>query len=163
MTFFSDTMRSWVDVNLAALLRNARTVAAVSRCRLLPMVEANGYGLGAVPVVQVLEAIDPWGYGVASVEEASILRQAKITRPLLVTTPLLPQWIDHYLELDLRPAIGDGEALEAWVARSDRPFHIEIDSGMSRGGVRWDDAPALNRVRSTLGHAPGWEGAFTHF
>jgi alanine racemase len=163
MTFFSDTMRSWVDVNLAALLRNARKVAAVSRSRLLPMVKANGYGLGAVPVVQALESVDPWGYGVASVEEASTLRAAGITRPLLLTTPLVPDWIDQYLELDLRPAIGDAAALEAWVARSDRAFHVEIDTGMSRGGIRWDDAPALDRVRNTLAHAPGWEGVFTHF
>jgi alanine racemase len=163
MTFFSDTMRSWVDVNLAALLRNARKVAAVSRSRLLPMVKANGYGLGAVPVVQALESVDPWGYGVASIEEASALRAAGVRRPLLVTTPLVPEWIDQYLELDLRPAIGDAGALEAWAARSNRPFHVEIDTGMSRGGVRWDDSPALDRVRSTLSHASGWEGAFTHF
>jgi len=163
MTFFSDTMRSWVDVNLAALLRNARKVAAVSRSRLLPMVKANGYGLGAAQVVQALESVDPWGYGVASIEEASALRAVGIVRPLLVTTPLVPEWIDQYLELDLRPAIGDAGALEAWAARSNRPFHLEIDSGMSRGGVRWDDRPMLDRVRNTLVHAPGWEGAFTHF
>jgi alanine racemase len=163
MTFFSDTMRSWVDVNLAALLRNARKVAAVSRSRLLPMVKANGYGLGAAQVVQALESVDPWGYGVASIEEASALRALGIVRPLLVTTPLVPEWIDQYLELDLRPAIGDAGALEAWAARSNRPFHVEIDSGMSRGGVRWDDRPMLDRVRNALVHAPGWEGAFTHF
>jgi alanine racemase len=163
MTFSSDTMRSWVDVNLAALLSNARKVAAVSRSRLLPMVKANGYGLGAAQVVQVLESVDPWGYGVASIEEASALRAAGVRRPLLVTTPLLPEWIGQYLELDLRPAVGDTSALEAWLAQSDRPFHLEIDTGMSRGGVRWDDAPAFDRMRSILVHAPGWEGAFTHF
>ncbi|HEY4647597.1 MAG TPA: alanine racemase, partial [Gemmatimonadales bacterium] len=110
-------MRSWVDVNLAALLRNARKVAAVSRSRLLPMVKANGYGLGAAQVAKALESVDPWGYGVASIEEASALRAVGIVRPLLVTTPLVPEWIDQYLELDLRPAIGDAGALEAWAAR----------------------------------------------
>ena len=59
MTFPSDTSRAWVDVDLAALVANARTVAAVSGSRLLPMVKANGYGLGAVEVARALESVDP--------------------------------------------------------------------------------------------------------
>ena len=42
------TDRAWVDVDLHALAANARAVAAVARRPLLPMVKANGYGLGAV-------------------------------------------------------------------------------------------------------------------
>jgi alanine racemase len=163
MTFSSETIRAWVDVDLAALVANARTVAAISGSRLLPMVKANGYGLGAVEVARALEAVDPWGFGVASVDEAESLRSARITRPILVVTPLLPREIEHYLELDLRPSIGDPSALDAWTARSERPFHLEIDTGMSRAGVRWDDHAALNRLRSSLAVATGWEGAFTHF
>jgi alanine racemase len=163
MTFPSETSRAWVDVDLAALVANARTVAAVSGSRLLPMVKANGYGLGGVEVARALESVDPWGFGVASVDEAAALRRAGITRPLLVVTPLLPQWIDRYIELDLRPAIGDLAAVQAWTARTERPFHVEIDTGMSRGGVRWDDRVSLEAMRRLLGNAPGWEGVFTHF
>jgi alanine racemase len=163
MTFSPDTQRAWVDVDLTALVANARAVSRVSRSRLLPMVKANGYGLGAVEVARALEAVDPWGYGLASLEEARSLRSAGIIRPLLVVTPLLPEWIPHYLELDLRPSIGDAVALEAWVNLSQRPFHIEIDTGMSRTGVRWDDRAALEKMRATLAASPGWEGIFTHF
>ena len=163
MTFPSDTSRAWVDVDLAALVANARTVAAVSGSRLLPMVKANGYGLGAVEVARALESVDPWGFGVASVEEAAALREAGITRPVLVVTPLVPRWIEQYLQLDLRPAIGDQAALQAWTTRTERPFHVEIDTGMSRAGVRWDDRASLDTLRSELGKAPGWEGVFTHF
>lgn len=163
MTFPSETSRAWVDVDLAALLANARTVAAVSGSRLLPMVKANGYGLGAVEVARALESIEPWGFGVATVEEAAALRSAGVTRPLLVATPLVPQWIEQYLKLDLRPAIGDLAALEAWIARSDRPFHLEIDTGMSRAGIRWDDYAALEALRTALAPTAGWEGVFTHF
>src|SRR3954454_16334872 len=103
MTFPSETSRAWVDVDLAALAANARRVAAVSGSRLLPMVKANGYGLGAVEVARALQPLDPWGFGVASIDEAEVLRTAGITQPLLVVTPLMPQWIARYLELDLRP------------------------------------------------------------
>ena len=75
--------------------------------RLLPMVKANGYGLGAVAVARALEPLDPWGYGVASVEEGAALRAAGITRPVLVLSPLLPDAVDAHLAHDLRPSIGD--------------------------------------------------------
>jgi alanine racemase len=163
MTFSSETIRAWVDINLAALVANARRIAAVSGSRLLPMVKANGYGLGAVEVARALESVGPWGFGVASTDEGAILRAAGITRPILVVTPLLPQWIERHLELDLRPSIGDPAALDAWTARSERPFHVEIDTGMSRAGVRWNDLAGLSRVRTALASSNGWEGIFTHF
>jgi alanine racemase len=126
------------------------------------MVKANGYGLGAVPIVQTLELLDPWGYGVATVEEAAELRGAGIGRPIVLFTPLLPAWIDACLAQDIRPSIGDLEALSAWIGRSDRPFHLEIDTGMARSGFRPDD-PALPQAGTLLRSAPGWEGVFTHF
>jgi hypothetical protein len=48
MTAPTETARAWVDVDLDALVANARTLAAWCDSRLLPMVKANGYGLGAV-------------------------------------------------------------------------------------------------------------------
>ena len=163
MTFSPETTRAWVDVDLAALVANARTVATVCGSRLLPMVKANGYGLGSVEVARALNSVEPWGFGVASTAEGETLRQGGISRPILVVTPLVPRWIDEYLRLDLRPTIGDVSALEAWVARSAQPFHIEIDTGMSRAGVRWDDRASLTRFSTLLAKADNWEGAFTHF
>jgi alanine racemase len=163
MTFSPETTRAWVDVDLAALVANARTVASVSGSRLLPMVKANGYGLGATRVAQALESVDPWGFGVASLDEARELRSSGITRPILVMTPLLPQSSDQYLDFHLRPTIGDVAGLEGWIARGDSPFHVEIETGMSRAGVRWDDRASLARLATLLEGAKGWEGVFTHF
>jgi len=163
MTLISETARAWVDVDLGALAANARTLVALTGSRLLPMVKANGYGLGAVAVARALEPLEPWGYGVASVEEGSALRQAGITRAILVLSPLLVDSIESHLAADLRPAIGDPIALDAWCRRSDRPFHLEIDTGMARAGIRWSDAGALARAAALVATAPGWEGVFTHF
>ncbi|HEX5387530.1 MAG TPA: alanine racemase [Gemmatimonadales bacterium] len=162
-TISCETARAWVDVDLGALAANAKTVAAIAGGRLLPMVKANGYGLGAIPVVQALEPLEPWGYGVASTVEAAELRAGGIARPIVLFTPLLPAWIDRCLALDVRPAIGDLEALRAWTARSERPFHLEIDTGMSRAGFRYDDPALRDAAGALLDAAPGWEGAFTHF
>src|SRR3989475_9922450 len=79
--------RAWVEVDLAAVIENARTVARVAGTRLLPVVKANAYGVGAVAVSKALEALDPWGYGVATVEEGAELRAAGITRPVLGFMP----------------------------------------------------------------------------
>lgn len=158
-----ETARAWVDVDLGALVANARTVAEISGGRLLPMVKANGYGLGAVPVACALERLEPWGYGVATLEEGAELRRAGITRPIVLFTPLLPEWLDRCLELELRPSIGDLDALRAWTARSGRPFHVEIDTGMSRSGFRYDDAERTGAAAEVLRDAPGWEGVYTHF
>ncbi len=163
MTFTPDTARAWVDVDLGALLANARTLHGLTGTRLLPMVKANGYGLGAVAVARSLETLDPWGYGVASVEEGAALRAAGIDRPVLVVSPLLTDAVDAHLAHDLRPTIGDIPALEAWCGRGARPFHVEIDTGMARAGLRWSDAPALAAARALLDRADGWEGLFTHF
>jgi alanine racemase len=163
MTPNPDVSRAWVDVDLGALTANARTLAELTGTRLLPMVKANGYGLGAVPVARALETLDPWGFGVGSVEEGAALREAGIARPILVVTPLLPDDVEAHLAHGLRPTIGDPVALEAWCARGDRPFHLEIDTGMGRAGVRWNDADSLTVVASRLSDVRGWEGAFTHF
>jgi len=163
MTMSHDTARAWVDIDLGALVANARMVAAACGARLLPMVKANGYGLGAVAVSRALESLDPWGFGVATAAEGGELRAAGCTRPILVATPLVPGAMDGLLAADLRPSIGDPEALRAWRARSDRPFHLEIDTGMARAGIRWDDREALAAAAALLGEAGGWEGVFTHF
>jgi alanine racemase len=153
----------WVEVDLGAVQRNARRYGSRVGVRLLPMVKANGYGLGAVPVARALEALGPWGFGVATLAEAAALRAAGVTRPVVTFLPLVPDDLDRYAALDVRPTIGDPAALAAWIAAGPRPFHLAIDTGMGRSGVRWHDREAMVRVRALLADAPGYEGACTHF
>ena len=156
--------RAWVDVDLAALVANAGTVAARSGRPLLPMVKANAYGLGAVRVARALEALDPWGYGVATPAEAAELRAANLSRPVVVFTPLQADWIPALVRDSVRPAIGDLEALRAWLRTAgERPFHLEVDTGMGRAGFRWSDAESIAAAAALLHDAAGWEGVFTHF
>jgi alanine racemase len=160
-----NTGRAWLDVDLDALGRNARRFAERSGTRLLPMVKANGYGLGADPVTRALEPLDPWGYGVATTDEGSALRSAGITRPILVFTPFTggPPRVAEYAEAGLRSVIGDLAGLDAWLGAGGGPFHIEIDSGLSRAGFSWRDRDALAELREKLRSARGFEGIFTHF
>jgi alanine racemase len=150
------TSRAWVEVSLAAIVENARAVARVAGTRLLPIVKANAYGTGAVAVSGALEALDPWGYGVATVEEGAALRQAGITRPVLVLMPARPDLFHAYRAARLTPALSDAAAIRAWTGGS---FHLEIDTGMGRTGVRWDE---VDRLAGAL-ESPAFEGCFTQF
>jgi alanine racemase len=127
------------------------------------MVKANAYGLGAVPVARALAQVDPWGYGVATVEEGEELRQAGITRPILVFTPLQSGQTQAFLASALRPVIADLPALREWTSATELPFHLEIDTGMSRSGLRWQETELLTAANAALTSAKGWEGIFTHF
>src|ERR1051326_5639460 len=151
--------RAWVEVNLAAVIENARTVARTAGTRLLPVVKANAYGVGAVAVCKALEALDPWGYGVATVQEGAELRAAGITRPVIVFMPVQPALLDQFNAFGLTPVLGDADSITSWTARGERAFHLEIDTGMGRSGVRWDEIEALRGALDT----PRLEGCYTQF
>src|SRR5207247_9243828 len=155
--------RAWVEVDLAAVVENARTVARLAGTRLLPVVKANAYGVGAVAVSKALETLDPWGYGVATVEEGAELRAAGIARPVLVFMPVQPTLFDDFERYRLTPALGDADAIAQWTARAGeggpRPFHLEIDTGMRRSGVRWAESERVREVAS----APAPDGCSTPF
>jgi alanine racemase len=149
--------RAWVEVDLGALVRNAREVARRAGVPLLPMVKADAYGLGAVDVARALESLEPWGYGVATVDEGAALRTAGIARPIVVFTPVLLSEMPAAKLAALRPALGDPAAIAAWGDAG--PWHLSIDTGLNRAGVPWQEAGSLAPLLRT--HVP--EGAFTHF
>jgi alanine racemase len=150
--------RAWVEIDLGALCRNGAAVAARAGVPLLPMVKADAYGLGALRAALALESLEPWGYGVATVTEGAELRQGGITRPILVFTPILRDEIDSLRRADLTPTLGDPAVIESW-ARTGRPWHLQIDTGMARAGMRWD---AVAAHRDLLARSVP-EGVFTHF
>ncbi len=148
-------------MDLAALVANARAVAERTRpARLLPMVKADAYGLGAVAVVRALERVDPWGYAVATAHEGIELREAGIRRPILVMGPQT-ETLELVARADLRPALASEEQVGKWLGLApDRPFHVEVDTGMARWGLAWR---GFGRAAERFRDAKGFEGVFTHF
>ncbi len=163
--------RAWVEVDTDALRANFETV----RRRVGPgvaqiaMVKADGYGLGAERVVHALEPLEPWAYGVATVEEGGALRRVGIGRPILVFSPIPPDAYGAAAELGLIACISDLAALERWAdATAAVPgggeFHVEIDTGMGRCGFDWRETPRwAEAVRARSSPRLRWTGVFTHF
>ena len=158
-----DTARAWVDVDLDAVVRNARSFIAATGVPVLPMLKADGYGLGALMIARALAEVEPWGYGVATIDEARELHVNGIVRPVVVFSPLVPAMIEFTNAVAARPAICDVESLQAWLQQGAEPFHLEIDTGMGRSGIPWNDSEALMAVRNLVSDAAGWEGIFTMF
>ena len=151
--------RAWVEVDLGALRRNGAALAARARVPLLAVIKADGYGLGAVPVAGALEPLDPWGFGVATVAEGLELRDAGVSRPILVLSPVLPEEYPAMRAASLRPSLGSASAIDDWTRTGGGAWHLSIDTGMSRAGIPWSEVAGL---RETLRRAIP-EGAYTHF
>jgi alanine racemase len=150
--------RGWIDVDLDAVVRNARAMAERAPA-IMPMVKADAYGLGAVRVALALEQLAPWGYGVATIEEGCELRGAGITRPIVLFTSVDATELAAVRDAKLTPALASLEGIVQWASIGGGAWHLAIDTGMSRSGVRWDEVrPLADALRA---HPP--EGAFTHF
>jgi alanine racemase len=164
------TTRAWVEVSASALQANYHAVrrAAGSHAAIIPMVKADGYGLGAGRVVRAIEPLGPWGWGVATVEEGVALRGFGVRRPIIVFGPLPPGSEALAAKARLTATIGDEVAAGRWAAAAAGngalDFHVEIDSGMGRSGFDWREiGERAHRLRELCGPSLRWTGVYTHF
>ena len=150
--------RAWLEVDLAAIARNAAAARERAGVPLIPMIKADAYGLGAVPVARALEPSDPFAYGIATVSEGEELRAAGIARPILIFTPLLEAEMEAAHRARLTPTFGFADEIEAWKMYGS-PYHLSIDTGMARAGIPWREVSSI--AASVERNPPA--GAFTHF
>ena len=150
--------RAWVEVDLAALVRNAEALARHAPVPLIPMVKADAYGLGAVAVVRAVESVAPYAYGVSSIPEGEELRAAGIRRRIVCFTPVTPADLPRLRTAGITPTLSTPETITAW-AEQGGEWHLAIDTGMHRAGVNWD---AMDGLAEPLArHRP--TGVFTHY
>src|SRR6476646_4711219 len=119
--------RAWVEVDLGALRRNGAALAGRARVPLLAVIKADGYGLGAVRVAKALEPLEPWGFGVATVSEGIELRDAGVSRPILILSPVLPDEYESIRSASLRPSLASADTIAEWSKVAGRPWHLAID------------------------------------
>lgn len=138
---------------------------------LIPMVKADAYGLGVKGAVHALKPLDPWGWGVATVEEGVELRRLGVEQPILVVAPIPPRSYDDAVRAGLTLCLSDLEALDRlaesaarWPTMDTVTFHVEVDTGMGRAGF---PAAAVDEwgpeVARRHGRRLRWTGCFTHF
>lgn len=155
-----------VIVNLDALRHNLAVVRALAPgAAVCGVVKADAYGHGAVPVSRALadEGID-W-LAVATVQEGMELREAGITTPILAMFGAYETGYRELINYELTPNLWRPHQLEQYAAAAKGApvsFHVEIDTGMRRVGLRLEHLPEF---LNTLARFPNLhlQGAYTHF
>jgi len=141
-------------IDLSALQHNFNKVKAYAPDRrVLAVIKANAYGHGISEVATALASAD--AFGVASLEEALVLRAAGIKQRIvllegLFTADELSQAIDSHLDivvhqqqqLDMLTQTGSGDGIDVW---------LKIDTGMHRLGFSPEDLPAAYKTLLSLG------------
>ena len=158
-----------------AVAANVERMRTATESRIMAVVKADGYGLGAVAVA--LAAIDAgaeW-LGVTDAGDAAELRDAGIEVPILAwlnpagvdVTQVVADRVDIAVGSvdELRQLITDASSLPDGRVR----VHLHMDTGMSRGGVPLEDWAELLRVARSgrgrvevvgvMGHLPDADAA----
>jgi alanine racemase len=136
-------------IDLDAIAGNAAELAArVGSAQLMAVVKADGYGHGMIPTATAAVAGGASWLGVVHVAEALALREAGITAPVLclLADPGAAHRDAVSHGVDLTAATQEMVTQIAAAAElAGRParIHLEIDTGMSRGGATAADWPAL--------------------
>lgn len=161
--------RVWAEIDLDAIYHNVEAAKALTKpgTRLMAVIKADGYGHGAVPLAEVLDPLAD-AYGVAIVEEGIELRQAGVTKPILILGYTPESLYEPMLEYDMTATVYTREMAsslsETALHMGKRAkVHIKLDTGMSRIGFL-PDQNSLHEIQQ-IAAMPGIEidGCFTHF
>ncbi|HHV64434.1 MAG TPA: alanine racemase [Peptococcaceae bacterium] len=159
----------WIEVDLDAVIHNYQQIKAklAPPCRLMAVVKADAYGLGAVEVAKALAEEGCEFFAVTTIAEALILRQEGLEGRILVLGPTSQE--------DWAEAVTQGIELAvsqlSWIPHLEEIaaqtgckalLHLKLETGMGRTGFTGEQ---LTDLAAALQQAPNLEvaGAFTHF
>jgi alanine racemase len=160
---------TWAEVDLNRLGENFRAVKSFCGDGILYMavIKADAYGHGAIECGRRLEAEGADWFAVATLEEGVELRQAGISKPILIFGGIWPGQAREFLNFDLTPMIFTLEQAE-WLNDAARAanrvanLHVKIDTGMNRVGFRPEQTADTAQYLASL-HNATVEGLMTHF
>ena len=163
--------RVWAEVDLDAIWENMVHMKEniAENTKILAVIKTDGYGHGGVPIAKMLEQLDfMFGYAAATYEEAHVLREAGVKKPILILGYTFPYCYRELIREEIRPAVYRRDMVEELVAAAAKvgqkaKVHIKVDTGMGRIGITPDEE-GLEFVRFLMGHPElEVEGIFTHF
>ena len=153
------TLRSWAEVDLAAIRRNLGALAAIAgpAVKIMAVVKANAYGHGAVEVVRALAGKVAM-FGVANLAEAEEISAHAISAdgqrtPICLLSGTLPGEHAAIVRGGFIPLMSSFEEAAQYAAHSSGErvkIHLAVDTGMGRLGVWEQDAVETARRILTL-------------
>lgn len=160
---------AWTEIDLGRMRRNLQLIRRElpRAVKWLAVVKDEAYGHGALDVARTALEEGAWGCGLSTLEEAMHLRDEGVAAPLLLLgerqEPELEWCVAHRLTVCLNEP-HNVRALARMAAKFEKqvPVHLKVNTGMSRYGVRWDEAKPL--IEQILGEKSlRLEGVMTHF
>ena len=160
---------AWTEIDLGKLRRNLQLIHGdlPKNVQLMAVVKDEAYGHGALDVARVAVEEGAWGFGLSTLEEAMSLRDAGIKAPLLLLGERQKAELEWCVAHDLTVCVNEihnVRALAKIAAKFGKqvPVHVKIHTGMSRYGVRWDEAlPLIEKIVAEK--SLSLEGVMTHF
>ena len=156
-----------VKIDLDAISANFDAIAEKTKVPVMAVIKADAYGHGAIQVAHLLRNRAAF-FGVSSMLEATELRRAGLTNPILILGHTPVKAFGIAIREGIRPTIfryEDALALSeaAVTAGISAPFHFAVDTGMSRIGFPATEEAADLCAR--IAKLPGLvtEGIFSHF
>ncbi len=160
---------AWTEIDLGKLRRNLQLIRGdlPKHVRLMAVVKDEAYGHGALDVARIAIEEGAWGFGLSNLEEAMSLREAGITAPLLLLGERQEAELEWCVAHDLTVCVNEPHVVRQLAKLAADfgkrvPVHVKIHTGMSRYGVRWDEAlPLIEQIvteKSLL-----LEGVMTHY
>ncbi|MFI5492616.1 alanine racemase [Actinoplanes sp. NPDC051859] len=137
-----------VRIDLDAIRDNVAMLRTGTTAEVMAAVKADGYGHGMLPAARAALAGGATWLGVATLDEALILRRAGIVAPVLawLHAPGMPLHEGVEADVDLNAgSLGQLNEVIAAArhARRAARVHLKIDTGLSRGGATSADWSAL--------------------
>ena len=167
-------MTTWAEVDLTAIKSNAQAIqefirhsgAASSDVHLIAVIKADAYGHGAIPVAQALRDKTAM-FAVATVQEAIELRDAGIEKPILILFNAVTDEAEPIVRYQLTPSVCESTLCKklSYFARTLNKcvrVHVDVDTGMNRGGIRYTEAARFVQWLTSL-YGIAVQGIFTHF
>lgn len=153
-------MRAEARVDLLSITKNVEHLKKIHGVELLAVVKADAYGHGLVEVAQAAIKGGASWLGVALLEEAIALRDAGIKVPILAWLVQPGSDFETAVAKNIDLAVASMKALQEISAIGGKPrIHIEVDTGMSRGGFldEWNQLLASDFSKVEV------VGVFSHF
>ena len=131
--------RARAEINLAAIAENLKFIKNKSSAQVLAVVKADAYGHGLINVAKAAEKGGADWIGTALLEEGIALRNNGITKPVISWLTPIGEDFKTAINLDIDLSVSSIELLNEiiLVGKSINKVprvHIEIDTGMNRGG-----------------------------
>ncbi len=153
-TVYHFPYRTVAEIRLRALLRNLHTLRGICQKEIIPVIKANAYGHGLVPVARALSLRGSCSMvAVATLEEAIQVREA-LPRGLsvLVLSGFFPHQVDAYVKYRLTPMIHSLSHLKSLQGGNALPeLHLEVDTGIHRLGILPNQLEEAARTLERLG------------